>query len=162
MEPKVVLPDESQTLHLYDVVFRWGIGAAETNGAVSILEVTIPPRTLIKPHSHTREDEYSFVLAGPIGVRTADATVEEVPTGSWLIKPREVPHAMWNLSDHPARVLEIVMPGGLERYFQEIAPVLREHGPDWTRRYNALAEEYGLDILDDWADELQAKYGITL
>jgi quercetin dioxygenase-like cupin family protein len=162
MEPKVILPDESQTLELYDVVFRWGIGAAETNGTVSILEVTIPPRTLIKPHAHTREDEYSYVLAGPIGVRAGDATVEDVPTGSWLIKPRSVPHAMWNVTDQPARVLEIVMPGGLERYFQEIAPVLKEHGPDWTRRYDALADEYGLDIINDWSEELQARYGITL
>lgn len=162
MESKVILPDESQSLRLKDVVFRWGIGADESNGAVSILEVTIPPRTLIKPHAHTREDEFSYVMAGPIGVRAGDATVEEIPTGSWLIKPRSIPHAMWNLGDQAARVLEIVMPGGLERYFQEIEPVLREHGPDWTRRYDALAEEYGLDILDDWSNELQARYGITL
>ena len=113
--------------------------------ALSMLEVTIPPKTLIKPHTHTREDEFSLVLAGPIGLRSGDDTVEEVPTGSWLIKPRNVPHAMWNLSDQPARVLEVVMPGGLERYFEEIAPVLREHGPEWTQRYKALAEEYGLD-----------------
>ena len=162
MEPKVILPDESQTLRLNDVVFRWGIGAAESDGAVSILEVTIPPRTLIKPHAHSREDEFSYVLAGPIGVRSAEATVDEVPTGSWLVKPRSVPHAMWNVSDQPARVLEIVMPGGLERYFEGIAPILKEHGPDWTRRYRALGEEYGLDILDDWPDELKARYGITL
>lgn len=162
MEARVVLPDESQSVRLKEVIFRWGIGAAESDGAVSILEVVIPPRTLIKPHTHTREDEFSYVLTGPIGVRTADATVEEVPMGSWLMKPRTVPHAMWNLGEQEARVLEIVMPGGLERYFQEIEPVLREHGPDWTRRYDALAEEYGLDILDDWSNELQAKYGITL
>ena len=162
MESRVVRPDETQSLRLKEVVFRWGIGATESNGAVSILEVVIPPRTLIKPHAHTREDEFSYVMAGPIGVRADEATVEEVPTGSWLIKPRSIPHAMWNLGDEPARVLEIVMPGGLERYFQEIEPVLREHGPDWTARYNALAEEYGLDILDDWSNELQERYGITL
>ena len=162
MEPKVILPDEAHSIRLYDVVFRCGIGADETDGALSMLEVTIPPRTLIKPHAHTREDEFSLVLAGPIGVRTGDDTVEEVPTGSWLIKPRDVPHAMWNLADQPARVLEVVMPGGLEHYFEEIAPILREHGPEWTKRYNALAEAYGLKILNDWSDELQARYGITL
>jgi quercetin dioxygenase-like cupin family protein len=162
MEPKVVPADESDTLQLYDVGFRWGIGADQTDGAISLLEVTIPPRTLIKPHSHSREDEFTLVLDGPIGVRTADTTVEEVPAGSWLIKPRNVPHAMWNVGDRPARVLEVVTPGGLERYFEQIAPVLREHGPQWTQRYNALAEQYGLEILNDWSDELQAKYGITL
>lgn len=162
MEPKVIRPDEASTINLYDVAFKYGIGAAETDGALSMLEVTIPPRTLIKPHTHTREDEFSLVLAGPIGVRAGDQTTEEIPTGSWLVKPRSVPHAMWNLSDQPARVLEVVMPGGLERYFEEIAPILREHGPEWTKRYNAAAEAYGLTILDDWTDELKAKYGITL
>lgn len=162
MEPRVVLSAQVQSIKLNEVVFRYGIGAAETDGRLSMLEVTIPPKTLIKPHMHTREDEFSVVLAGPIGVRAGDETIEEVPAGSWLVKPRSVPHAMWNLADGPARVLEVVVPGGLERYFEAIAPVLREHGPDWTRRYNALAESYGLEILDEWSDELKARYGITL
>lgn len=37
-----------------------------------------------------------------------------------------------------------------------------EHGPDWTKRYNELAAQFGLDIFDEWSNELQAKYGITL
>lgn len=162
MESKIVLPDEARTLRLNDVLFRWGVGSEATNGALSILEVTIPPRTLIKPHTHRREDEFSLILSGPIGVRTGDRTVEDVPTGSWLIKPRSVPHAMWNVSDQPARVLEVVTPGGLEHYFEEIAPILREHGPEWTERYNAAAEKYGLEILTDWTDELTERYGVRL
>lgn len=162
MEPRVIRPDEARSVQLKEVVFRYGIGTTETDGALSMLEVTIPPRTLIKPHVHTREDEFSLVLAGSIGVRSGDDTIEEIPTGSWLVKPRSVPHAMWNLGDESARVLEVVMPSGLERYFEEIEPVLRNHGPEWTKRYAELAEAYGLTILDDWSDELQAKYGITL
>jgi quercetin dioxygenase-like cupin family protein len=162
MEAKVVRPNEARTIQLYETAFRWGIGADETDGAVSMLEVTIPPKTLIKPHVHTAEDEFSLILEGPIGVRTADDIVEEVPTGSWLIKPRSVPHAMWNVGDGPARVLEVVVPGGLERYFAEIEPVLKERGPEWTKKYHATADAYGLDILDDWSDELKARYGITL
>jgi len=69
---------------------------------------------------------------------------------------------MWNVSAEPARILDVVMPGGIERYFEQIAPVLTEHGPDWTKRYDALAQEYGLEILDDWSNELKARYGITL
>ena len=162
MDSKVIRPDDARSVTLKTTLFRYGIGVDETDGRLSMLEVTIPPRTLIKPHTHTREDEFSLVLSGPIGLRSGDETTEEVPTGTWLVKPRSVPHAMWNLADEPARVLEVVMPGGLERYFEEIEPVLREHGPEWTKRYAALAEAYGLTILDDWSDELQAKYGITL
>lgn len=162
MEPKVIRPGDARSVTLKNTLFHYGIGAGETDGMLSMLEVTIPPRTLIKPHTHTREDEFSLVLRGPIGLRSGNETVEEVPTGSWLVKPRSVPHAMWNLADEPARVLEVIMPGGLETYFEEIEPVLRKHGPEWTKRYAALAEAYGLTILDEWSDELQAKYGITL
>jgi quercetin dioxygenase-like cupin family protein len=162
MEPRVVRPDEARSISLYDVHFRYGLTSDETDGGLALLEVTIPPRTLVKPHAHSREDEFSLVLSGRIGVRTGDDTVEEVPAGSWLAKPRSVPHAMWNLADEPARVLEVVAPAGLERYFEELAPILRQSGPEWTARYHQLAEDYGLTILDDWSNELQAKYGITL
>lgn len=162
MIPKVVRPDEARRISLYDVVFRYGIASAETDGKLSMLEVTIPPRTLVKPHMHTLEDEYTLILDGTVGARLGDETVEQIPPGSWLVKPRSVPHAMWNISDEPARILEVVMPGGIERYFEQIAPILTEQGPDWTKRYYALAEEYGLEILDDWSNELKARYGITL
>lgn len=162
MQGTIVRPDEARSVRLNDTVFRYGVGAEETAGRLSMLEVTIPPRTLIKPHLHTHEDEFSYVLTGPIGVRAGDETTEEVPTGSWLIKPRAIPHAMWNTSNQAARLLEVVLPGGIEHYFEEIAPVLKEHGPDWTKRYAAIAEAYGLTILDDWTDELKARYGITL
>jgi len=48
VEPKVVHADESRHIALYDVAFRYGVGAAETAGAISMLEVSIPPRTLIQ------------------------------------------------------------------------------------------------------------------
>lgn len=162
MEPKMVRPDEARTLSLYDVAFRYGLTGDETDGRIALLEVTIPPRTLVKPHAHSQEDEFSLVLSGSIGVRIGDETVEELPTGSWLAKPRSVPHAMWNVSEQPARVLEVVSPAGLERYFEEIAPVLHEKGPQWTERFYQLADRYGLTILDDWSTELQERYGITL
>jgi quercetin dioxygenase-like cupin family protein len=162
MQPRIVPPDQAHTLSLYDVQFRYGLGGGETDGGIALLEVTVPPRTLVKPHAHSHEDEFSLVLSGKIGVRLAEEITEEVPAGSWLAKPRSIPHAMWNVSDEPARVLEVVMPAGLERYFEELAPILQEHGPEWTQRYSALAEAYGLTILDDWTDELQERYGITL
>jgi quercetin dioxygenase-like cupin family protein len=162
MVPKVVAADQTHEISLYDVKFRYGIGAEETDGVLSLLEVTIPPRTLVKPHIHSREDEFTLVLSGTVGARLGDETTEEIAASSWLAKPRNVPHAMWNVTEQPARILEVVAPGGLEHYFERIAPVLMEHGPDWTKRYNALADEYGLTILDDWTDELKERYGITL
>ena len=162
MDPRVVRSDEAHQVRLNDVVFDYGLKAADSDGQLSILQVTIPPKTLIKPHMHRREDEFTLILAGTVGARLGDSTTEEISAGSWLAKPRGIPHAMWNVTDEPARVLEVVLPGGLEGYFEAIAPVLESHGPEWTEQYYALAEAHGLEILDDWSNELKAKYGITL
>ena len=40
------------------------------------------------------------------------------------------------------RILDVVMPGGIERYFEQIAPVLTEHGPDWSARVDSGARRY--------------------
>ena len=162
MHPSLHEASSHRTVALFGVEFAFRLETANTDGRAAALEVTIPPRTLVKPHQHSKEDEFSLVLSGPIGVRVGDQTVEEVPTGSWLAKPRSVPHAIWNVTDAPARILEVVTPAGLEEYFEKIAPVLREHGPEWTERFYELATEYGLTVLDDWSDELKATYGITL
>jgi uncharacterized cupin superfamily protein len=62
MNPKVTLSADSKQIQLYDVLFRYAVGAGESDGALSMLEVTVPARTLIKPHMHTREDEFTLVL----------------------------------------------------------------------------------------------------
>ena len=85
----------------------------------------------------------------------------EIPTGT-LVKPRGTPHAMWNTEGTPARVLEIVAPAGLENYFEELPPILRHEGGAGRAEYEALAERYGIVILDDWIEELERTYGVKL
>ena len=77
-----------------------------------------PPRDDDPPHTHAREDECNFVLEGEL---TCDVGGEIVvaPAGSYVLKPRNVPHALCNTSTKPVRVIEILTPGGLERYFDD-------------------------------------------
>lgn len=44
MEPKVVRAGDAHNISLYDVSFRYGVGSAESDGGLSMLEVTIPPK----------------------------------------------------------------------------------------------------------------------
>ena len=162
MNPKVVKAADRRTLQLYDVRFRYGVEAADSEGRLAMIEVEIPPRTLVKPHQHSREDEFTLVLEGTIGGRLGGETMDAIPAGSFLVKPRNVPHALWNTTDETARIVEVVAPAGLERYFEEVAPILLGRGPGWADRFYETASRYGLTILDDWSNELQARYGITL
>jgi quercetin dioxygenase-like cupin family protein len=157
--PKLVAPGEGKTIMLFAVRFDYKLTSADSGGDLAALEVTLPPRTLVKPHNHSREDEFTVVLAGTVGARVGDQVVE-AGTGASLVKPRGTPHAMWNAGAEPARVLEVLSPGGLEDYFEELAPVLREHAPPAT--YDALAERYGLTIENDWIEELERTYGVKL
>lgn len=156
---KLVEPGQSRKVQLYGVRFDYLVESADSGGDLAVLQVEIPPRTLVKPHSHTREDEYSLVLAGTVGVRVGD-TVREAGAGAALVKPRGTPHAMWNATAEPARILELLSPGGLERYFEELAPVLDDKAP--PADYYALAERYGLTIRDDWIEELERAHGVKL
>lgn len=60
--PKLIAPGESKTVQLYGVRFDYKLVSADSGGNLALLEVEIPAGTLVKPHNHTREDEYSLVL----------------------------------------------------------------------------------------------------
>jgi quercetin dioxygenase-like cupin family protein len=157
--PKLVAPGEGKTVMLYGVRFDYKVVTADSGGGLAMLEVEIPAGTLVKPHTHTREDEYSLILAGGVGVRVGDQVLEAT-AGSYLVKPRGTPHAMWNAQSSPAKVLEILSPAGLEGYFETLSPLLARHDP--AAKYYGLAQEYGLTIEDDWIDELERTYTVKL
>ncbi len=161
MEPQIVGADEGRRVSLFDVAFRYGLVSGQTDGALAILEVVIPPGRLVKPHRHSKEDEFTLVIEGTVGVRVGDRETE-VGAGSYLVKPRHLPHAMWNVGDVPGRIAEIVVPGGLENYFEELAPILLREDDAADADYDALASRYGITIENDWVAELEARYGVKL
>ena len=150
--------DERQ-VSLYGVRFRYRVDSDESGGSVAVIEVEIPPLTLVKPHEHTREDEFTLVLEGKVGARLGDE-VSQLGAGATLIKPRGIPHALWNPTRSVARIVEILTPAGFERYFEELAPVLAMQGN--SKAYYELSERYGVRILDEWIPELEEKHGVKL
>jgi quercetin dioxygenase-like cupin family protein len=157
--PKLVAPGEGKRVMLFGVEFRYKVVSADSGGSLAVLEVAIPAKTLVKPHSHAREDEFSLVLSGTVGVRVGDRVLSAGP-GGYLVKPRGTPHAMWNATDVPATVAEILCPAGLEDYFEELAPILAEHRT--PPEYYQLADRYGITIQDDWIEDLERTYGVKL
>jgi quercetin dioxygenase-like cupin family protein len=157
--PKRVAVGDGRTVQLFGVRFSYKVESSDSGGSLCVLEVEIPPRTLVKPHSHSREDEYTLVLDGTVGLRVGD-TYDEAGPGDYLVKPRGTAHAMWNAGATPARVVEMLAPAGLEEYFAELAPILDRKEPPAT--YYGLAERYGITIVDDWIEEIEQRYGVKL
>src|SRR5207245_9712902 len=84
----------------------------QTSGAFSITEVVLAPSgTLVPPHLHEKMAEVSYILEGTLGVMVAEEEFQAGP-GSFVIRPKGVPHALWTVSARQGRPPAVCMPGG--------------------------------------------------
>src|SRR5829696_3540508 len=93
-------PGEGAHLPFLDITHK--VTTESFGGAFTIIEVGLPPREMIPPHTHSREDECAFVLEGEM---TFDVGGEIVvaPVGSFVRKTRGVYHAFCNTGTKPNR-----------------------------------------------------------
>lgn len=139
------------------VVFK--IDAADTGGALSIVEHPFAVGALVPPHVHTREDEISIVLEGQIGFRSEDEEVV-LGAGGYIVKPHGEVHAMWNAGSVPARMIEIITPPGFERFFAEVADMVAS-GVDDMEAAMELSSRYGLPFAEpDWLPDVISRYNL--
>lgn len=133
------------------------VTAADTGGAMGVIEQTLAPRELVPPHTHTN-DVWLLVRSGSVGV-LVDEEIATGGPGSWLLKPRGIMHAMWNPTDEPARILEVFTPGGFEGFFAEV----RELGPTDRDAFEEICARYGIRFEWDspWRAELERRFGVS-
>ncbi len=79
-----------------------------------------------------------------------------------IVKPRGIPHAFWNPTDQPARLLEILAPSGFESYFAELGAIFAQGGPPDPAALQAVAERYGLTMDPASIPRLAAAHGLDL
>src|SRR5262249_34238525 len=100
--------------------FDVGIGsiclsAPDTGGAYCLLEVGLAPGMSVPRHTHTREDEAYFVLAGELEVTVGDK-VFILRSGDCLMAPRNIPHQLRNSGEVENHYLLVFSPPGLEDF----------------------------------------------
>ena len=122
---------------------RFMILGDESGGGFSLVEHHMPPKTLAAPlHRHSQEDEYSYILEGKIGALLGDEVIYGGP-GDLIFKPRNQWHTFWNAGDEPARILEIISPGGFEKAFLEMHALGEELSPETM---GAIGNRFGVDV----------------
>jgi hypothetical protein len=112
------------------------------------------------PHTHANEDEVSVVLEGGLGMQIGE-DVFTAPAGTYIVKPRGIPHTFWNSSAHPARFVEIISPPGFEQYFSEVAELLSADGPPDFEGLTRIASQYGLTMHMERVPELMERFGVS-
>ena len=159
MSENILTPSDGQLVWLGGLGIHFKLDGTNTQGAFSVVEHPLEPGALAPPHTHSREDEFSYVLEGTVGVMLGDQEFL-VSSGSYIVKPRGIPHAFWNPGPEPARLLEIIAPAGFERYFEKLAALVNKNMSRDDEAIEKLASEYGLTYHMEQMPALIAKHNL--
>src|SRR5262244_1282464 len=96
------------------------LSGTDTGGAYCLLEVSLAPGMAVPRHTHTREDEVYFVLAGELEVTVGDEMFVLQP-GDTLLAPRDIPHELRNSSKTTNHYLLVFSPSGFEEFIMATA-----------------------------------------
>ena len=122
------------------IVFRQT--SRETNGQAVVIETYVQPNGFVAAaHVHPSQEERFEVLRGSVGFRIGRKKLVAGP-GQRITVPAGTPHKFWNAGDEPCRILEIIAPGGFERFFAELvdAAAAGPVDPEWLA---GAGERYG-------------------
>ena len=140
----VLNPGEGRAINVLgaDIVFK--AVSEETGQEYALFEYVAPALyTGPPPHIHDGNEEAFYVLEGELTIRQADSTLCLGPGGFAQIA-RGTIHTFSNPTALPTKFLVLVVPGGLEGYFEELPKVIEEHGyPPPSQVMQQLGQKYG-------------------
>ncbi len=114
------------------------------------MELSLAPGMAVPRHTHTREDEVYFVLAGELKVTVGETNFVLRP-GDTLFAPRDIPHQLRNSGNSTNHYLLIFSPSGFEEFVMATAVP----APD-----NAIAPTEPPAVAVQNVRELVTEYGI--
>jgi mannose-6-phosphate isomerase-like protein (cupin superfamily) len=138
---------------------RFLVNHDDTGGHFALVEHLLPGRTLAAPvHRHQKEDEYSFVLEGTVGALLGEQEVVAT-AGTLIFKPRGQWHTFWNAGDTPARILEIISPGGFEQAFRDLDELGGELTPE---ALSVIGKQYAVEIDFEATGSVAERHGLSM
>lgn len=144
-------PGEGRHISVVGDDYRIVITGAETGGAFAVIDMLVPPGGGPGPHSHAAFQETFHVLEGEVEVKSGAGAWTAGP-GTFVCIPRGgIVHCFKNKAKRAARLWCVVVPAGLEAFFEEIGKPLKAGEapsppvmtPKVVARMAALARKYG-------------------
>jgi quercetin dioxygenase-like cupin family protein len=130
--------------------------------SASCFEVVVPPGFDVGAHSHSRSEEFFYILAGELDVLAFEPVkrteenwrdwespggdrVVRAGAGSYMFVPPGCPHAFMNATDEPVRMLFQSSPSpDHERYFEELCEIFDSGQVVDSGAVQKLRDRYGL------------------
>jgi quercetin dioxygenase-like cupin family protein len=168
----IVNAKEGTALSVVGDSYRIVMSGKQTGGAYAVIDMLIPPGGGPGPHAHAGFQETFYVLDGEVEVKTEDGTYTaekgsftEIPLGGLI-------HFFKNKTDKVAHLWCVVVPAGLDDFFQEIGkpgtfgtfvppPPMN---PEAMKKLTAIAEKHGQQIFpSDYLDKKKSdSYAVAL
>jgi len=90
----------------------------ETNGDYFVMEGLVPPDAGPPPHIHYDALETFYIVDGQLEIKLGDK-VYEAKAGDFVHISKGTPHAFFNRSQKPAKMIFTFVPAGIEKFFEE-------------------------------------------
>ncbi len=158
----IVKAGEGKGLAVMGSSYRIVIPGKATGGAYSVIEMLVPPGGGPGPHAHAGFQESFYVLDGEVEIKTEDGTYTadkgtfvNIPLGGLV-------HFFKNKTDKMARLWCVVVPAGLDAFFEEIGEPVPfgtfvappPMTPDIMKKLLAIAGKYNQEIFPpDYLDK---------
>ena len=120
--------------------------AADTRGAMSMFELSIPKGARVPPpHYHEAVEEVVYCLAGVLAM-TVDGLTTELHPGDSLLVPSGATHEFVNHGDELVRMLTVQTPGTIgPAYYEEMVSMLdASQGPPNPAMVKEIMGRHGL------------------
>ncbi len=130
---RVVTPDDVAPIAPFGLQMRVMLRSSDTGGLFSAIHCIHRPGEGPPPHLHREQQEYFLVLSGTYRVQVGDTPAREVGPGTLIFVPNGTVHSFSNVGTTDAAMLDWSLPGGQDRYFEEIDALQAGTGFDFAR-----------------------------
>jgi mannose-6-phosphate isomerase-like protein (cupin superfamily) len=97
------------------------VSTLDTDGGLSVAEITSLDKGGPARHLHHEQDEWFYVLEGEYVIEVGDERYEPGP-GDSLLAPRKVAHAWAHVGEGTGRLIAALQPAGeIEAFFEDLA-----------------------------------------
>jgi quercetin dioxygenase-like cupin family protein len=134
----------AQALQVLGTQVRFLCEAAATDGAFSMMEVTLPLGGGPPPHHHDWDEAY-YVADGEVSFTLGEsATVAR--RGDFIYAPAGTVHGFHGASESPARMLILDAPAHAAEFFREVDREVRSM-PEDAPKVPAIGAKHGIHFL---------------
>ncbi len=117
----------------------------DTGGSYTLVENYNAPGASIPLHLHRNEDETFYGVSGEVDFQI-NGKIVRASAGTTAFLPRNTPHSFTVAGNEPAKMIFMLMPAGLEKYFEKLSELPPEEPPD-MKKVIEISARYGIEFL---------------